>query len=350
MPSFALDKLSALEVVARVENALMDGLPPPGQTSFGSHQGGVLRRAANELGTEANSVRGWVGTPSTRGRIERRFGIAVDWSLYGQAGKKVFVGISDDDAQAAFAAYRRHGTKYAAAGALGIGHHTLDRRLARAVELGLMPAATEEPPADPILVRRLRDENERLRAALKAEQPQRRIFAPECLVFSSCLQRRSASRPASSQIRRRKPPFCSYPICIGAKSSRCRRWTASTATISTSQGNGWRAGRAAGAALVLACALAATQSHAETVLASWYGHGRLTASGERFNPNGMTAAHRTFPFGARLRVCLSGCVTVRINDRGPFVRGRTLDLARGAAAVIGLTGRGVARVRMERSQ
>ena len=167
MPSFALDKLSALEVVARVENALMDGLPPPGQTSFGSHQGGVLRRAANELGTEANSVRGWVGTPSTRGRIERRFGIAVDWSLYGQAGKKVFVGISDDDAQAAFAAYRRHGTKYAAAGALGIGHHTLDRRLARAVELGLMPAATEEPPADPILVRRLRDENERLRAALK---------------------------------------------------------------------------------------------------------------------------------------------------------------------------------------
>lgn len=72
---------------------------------------------------------------------------------------------------------------------------------------------------------------------------------------------------------------------------------------------------------------------------------KRTASGEHFNPHGMTAAHKTLPFGTRLRVCLNGCVVVRINDRGPFVRGRSLDLSRGAAAAIGLSG--VAAVRVE---
>ena len=75
--------------------------------------------------------------------------------------------------------------------------------------------------------------------------------------------------------------------------------------------------------------------------ASWYGSGHRTASGERFNPNAMTAAHRTLPFGTRVLVRNSHTgrsVVVRINDRGPFVRGRVIDLARGPARAIGMTG------------
>jgi rare lipoprotein A len=82
-------------------------------------------------------------------------------------------------------------------------------------------------------------------------------------------------------------------------------------------------------------------------MASWYQSGRRTASGEPFNPSGMTAAHRTLPFGTRVRVVDEGSgrsVVVRINDRGPFTRGRVIDLARGPAQVLGLTGSGTGYV------
>ena len=83
-------------------------------------------------------------------------------------------------------------------------------------------------------------------------------------------------------------------------------------------------------------------------MASWYGDrfaGRPTASGEIFNPNAMTAAHRTLPFGSRVTVTYQGrSVNVRINDRGPFIRGRIIDLSRGAAERIGLKRAGVGRV------
>jgi rare lipoprotein A len=88
-------------------------------------------------------------------------------------------------------------------------------------------------------------------------------------------------------------------------------------------------------------------------LASWYGpgfHGRRSASGEVFNQNAMTAAHRTLPFGTQVRVTnLSNGeqVTVRINDRGPFSGGRVIDLSAGAAREIGLTNAGVGQVRLE---
>ena len=76
------------------------------------------------------------------------------------------------------------------------------------------------------------------------------------------------------------------------------------------------------------------------MVASFYGHGerlsKHTASGAVFNPHGYSAAHRTFPFGTHLRVCHRGCVTVVVNDRGPFVRGRHLDLSYGAARAIGM--------------
>jgi rare lipoprotein A len=85
-------------------------------------------------------------------------------------------------------------------------------------------------------------------------------------------------------------------------------------------------------------------------LASWYGpgfHGRRTASGERFDQNDMTAAHRSLPFGTRVRVVnqtTGRSVVVRINDRGPHVRGRIIDLSRGSARMLGIGG--AARVRV----
>ncbi|WP_420131114.1 septal ring lytic transglycosylase RlpA family protein [Rhodopseudomonas sp.] len=82
-------------------------------------------------------------------------------------------------------------------------------------------------------------------------------------------------------------------------------------------------------------------------MASYYGSesGSRTASGQRFNAGAMTAAHRSLPFGTKLRVTHGGrSVVVTINDRGPFIRGRVLDLSTGAARAIGLTSRGVGRV------
>lgn len=87
--------------------------------------------------------------------------------------------------------------------------------------------------------------------------------------------------------------------------------------------------------------------------ASWYGpgfHGRQTASGEVYDMEAMTAAHRELPFGSRVRVINldNGRETrVRVNDRGPFARGRVLDLSRAAAREIDMLGSGTARVRIE---
>jgi rare lipoprotein A len=87
--------------------------------------------------------------------------------------------------------------------------------------------------------------------------------------------------------------------------------------------------------------------------ASWYGPGFAgspTASGEPFNPSALTAAHRTLPFGTRVRVTNLNngrSVVVRINDRGPFVGGRSIDLSRGAASAIGMISTGVAPVKTE---
>jgi len=83
-------------------------------------------------------------------------------------------------------------------------------------------------------------------------------------------------------------------------------------------------------------------------VASYYGNesGSKTASGERFNQNAMTCAHRSLPFGTRLRVSAGGrSVVVTVNDRGPFVRGRVLDLSKGAARALGMGG--LARVTAE---
>jgi len=87
--------------------------------------------------------------------------------------------------------------------------------------------------------------------------------------------------------------------------------------------------------------------------ASWYGRwhaGRLTASGERFNPQAMTCAHRTLPLGSVVKVTdmsTGRSVSLEVNDRGPYVRGRILDLSEGAARELGVENRGVLLVRIE---
>lgn len=106
------------------------------------------------------------------------------------------------------------------------------------------------------------------------------------------------------------------------------------------------------AALSLSAVMAASSvAHADTStgIASYYWQGRSTASGERFNPAAMTAAHRSLPFGTKVRVTNlrnGRSVVVRINDRGPFTRGRIIDVSRAAASELGFTGNGITRVHL----
>lgn len=89
------------------------------------------------------------------------------------------------------------------------------------------------------------------------------------------------------------------------------------------------------------------KARAESGIASYYHEGKWTASGERFRPDGITCAHRSQPFGAILRVTLRRrFIECRCNDRGPFVKGRIIDLSLGAARELGLSG--IARVTVER--
>jgi rare lipoprotein A len=88
-------------------------------------------------------------------------------------------------------------------------------------------------------------------------------------------------------------------------------------------------------------------------VASWYGpgfHGRLTASGEPFDQNDLTAAHRNLPLGSEVKVTNlenGRSITVQINDRGPYVKGRVIDLSKAAARRLGMAGDGLAKVRIE---
>jgi rare lipoprotein A len=85
-------------------------------------------------------------------------------------------------------------------------------------------------------------------------------------------------------------------------------------------------------------------------VASFYNEGTRTANGEKFNPNELTAAHPTLPFGTKLRVTNTSngqSVTVRVNDRGPFVQGRVVDVSYSAAQALGMVGSGTAKVKMD---
>ena len=103
------------------------------------------------------------------------------------------------------------------------------------------------------------------------------------------------------------------------------------------------------AALAAGAELAAAESVSRGT-ASFYSQGTKTANGERYHPGGMTAAHRTLPFGTQVRVTdvkTRRSVVVRINDRGPFIKGRIIDVSRGAAGELGMLGRGVATVEFQ---
>ena len=102
-------------------------------------------------------------------------------------------------------------------------------------------------------------------------------------------------------------------------------------------------------AIAAVVALALPSESRATMLTSWYGgyfHGRTTANGETYDMYGHTAAHKTLPFNTKLRVCYQGCVDVRINDRGPYIGLRELDLSYGAAQAVGLVSPGVANVEL----
>lgn len=108
-------------------------------------------------------------------------------------------------------------------------------------------------------------------------------------------------------------------------------------------------------AIVILLAIAAlifigTHARAETCIASWYGaeSGPKTASGERFQPEGISCAHKTRPFGSVVTVTRldnGRSISCRINDRGPFIKGRCIDLSHGAAMALGMAG--IARVRVD---
>jgi len=109
----------------------------------------------------------------------------------------------------------------------------------------------------------------------------------------------------------------------------------------------WRRQALLSAVAVIVCL--AFGSFAQAEVASIYGGsdglcGSRTANGERMNCAALTAAHRTLPFGTRVTVCRSACVVVRINDRGPFVHGRQIDLTPAAARAIGLRETGVVSI------
>jgi rare lipoprotein A len=112
--------------------------------------------------------------------------------------------------------------------------------------------------------------------------------------------------------------------------------------------NGVRRREVLSAACVIGCLALSGAAKAE--MASVYGGsdglcGSRTASGERMNCAALTAAHRTLPIGSRVKVCHAGCVVVRINDRGPFVAGRHIDLTPAAAHAIGIHSTGQVSLR-----
>jgi len=155
----------------------------------------------------------------------------------------------------------------------------------------------------------------------RPQEPVRRVaralaLAAAVLLASGCLHRRHRAKPATGY-----PP----PTPAAAPAARPGHKAAPAAPI----------------------------IQGEEGLASWYGHpyhGRPTSSGEIYNMYDMTAAHRTLPFGTQVRVHdldNGENVTVRINDRGPFVEGRIIDLSYAAAKGMGMWGAGTARVRLE---
>ena len=107
---------------------------------------------------------------------------------------------------------------------------------------------------------------------------------------------------------------------------------------------------AAAGAAVFAMAVLPAEAKTFSGTASWYQMGTTTASGARYNPDGLSAAHRTLPFGTKIKVTNlrnGKSVNVVVNDRGPFTGGRVLDVSRGAARHLGMISSGTAKVQVQ---
>ena len=118
-----------------------------------------------------------------------------------------------------------------------------------------------------------------------------------------------------------RPTFCIFGLALA--------WLMASSTEADSRGFAW----------FFANSRPQGTCAGQHIVATFYSSGRRTASGQTFDPSGHTAAHRTLPFGSRVTVTnpqTGSSVTVVINDRGPFTRGVTLDLSRGAARAIGM--------------
>ena len=105
--------------------------------------------------------------------------------------------------------------------------------------------------------------------------------------------------------------------------------------------------RALGLCLLAAALFSSAEAYAQCGRASWYALKSRTASGEMMNPAAMTAAHRTLPFGTKVTVRNQRngkAVTVRINDRGPFVKGRVIDVSKAAARALGFVSAGHTKI------
>ncbi len=164
---------------------------------------------------------------------------------------------------------------------------------------------------------------------------------------------RIVSAPERAETRRGPPPRRSNLGAMTADDDDDRpsvRERRASRTVAAKSGR--RAARYAGNARpsarnARAARTAPATSGGSSVVASYYWQPQRVASGGWFNPSAMTAAHKTLPFGTKVRVTnlkTGKSVVVRINDRGPFIRGRVIDLSLGAARIVGLTASGVARV------
>ena len=136
MPVLSVDLMDAIQEVAHVENALIDGYAPPGGQDIGSHARTAIRKAADDLGIDPQALRRRVGMANCVGAHARRFKLAVDWDVYRPTER--FSHITDEQAMEAIRAYERTGSHRRAAEVLNISPEAVRRRILRASERGLI--------------------------------------------------------------------------------------------------------------------------------------------------------------------------------------------------------------------
>ena len=160
-----------------------------------------------------------------------------------------------------------------------------------------------------------------------------------CAVVTATLLVGGTATEASARSRHHHHHFASHHrhhhhVDVASAGNDATSWGSFSESASSSSRSSWRNANAAVTA-------SSGTGRSFSGVASYYGNesGSKTASGQRFNQNAMTCAHRSLPFGTKLKVSAGGrSVVVTVNDRGPFIRGRVLDLSKGAARALGMDG------------